>query len=157
MLSALPLVFAVLISLQFVVIVSHDLLDIRGWTHGRQVRAAIGERKFWLSTLANAVFPGIAFAFVLRFWHAPVPAYATQYWVIYCAVTVVSAIAMWWVPYFFGTKEETKRLYSAMYAGTIHILPARGDNPRPNLLHLFFHALFLLNLALAVWLWLANH
>jgi hypothetical protein len=28
-------------------------------------------------------------------------------------------------------------------------LPARGDNPRPNLLHLGFHALFLTTLTLA--------
>ena len=59
---------------------------------------------------------------------------------------------MWWVPYFFGTKEATRRLYATMYAGTIQVLPARGDNPRPNLLHLFFHALFALNLVLALWL-----
>jgi hypothetical protein len=79
-----------------------------------------------------------------------VPGYATGYWAIYCAVTVGSAIAMWWLPYFFGTKEETKRLYAAMYAGTKQLLPTRGDNPRPNALHLFFHALFILNLALAL-------
>jgi len=37
-----------------------------------------------------------------------------------------------------------------MYAGTRNVLPARGDNPRPNVLHLYFHALFLINLALAI-------
>jgi hypothetical protein len=153
---SLPRVFAVLISLQFLLIVSHDLLHIPGWTHGRQVRAAVGERKFWIATLVNAVFPGIACVFALRFWHAPVPAYATRYWAIYCAVTVGSAVAMWWIPYLCGAKEETKRLYSAMYAGTIQVLPARGDNPRPNLLHLFFHALFAANLVLALWLWLGR-
>jgi hypothetical protein len=40
-------------------------------------------------------------------------------------------------------------MYSNMYAGTIQVLPARGDNPRPNLLHLCFHALFLVTLALS--------
>ena len=78
--------------------------------------------------------------------------YVASYWWIYCGITVLSAVVMWWVPYFFGTKEETKREYATMYAGTIQVLPARGDNPRPNLLHLFFHALFLLNLGLALWL-----
>jgi hypothetical protein len=43
-------------------------------------------------------------------------------------------------------------MYAAMYAGTKHLLPARGDNPRPNALHLGFHALFALNLGLALWL-----
>jgi hypothetical protein len=37
-----------------------------------------------------------------------------------------------------------------MYAGTKHVLPARGDNPRPNLLHLYFHVLFVVTLGLAV-------
>jgi hypothetical protein len=59
---------------------------------------------------------------------------------------------MWWLPYFFGASEETKRRYAAMYAGTRQLLPARGDNPRPNALHLAFHALFVLNLGLALWL-----
>ena len=148
----LPGLFAVLISLQFTLIVFHDLVDIPGWAHGRQVWAVVGRRKFWIGTLINAVFPGVAFIHALRFWRAPVPAHVASYWWIYCGITVLSAIAMWWLPYFFGAKAETKRRYATMYAGTIHVLPARGDNPRPNLLHLFFHALFLLNLGLALWL-----
>lgn len=144
--------FSVLISLQFVLVVFHDLVDIPGWAHGRQVRRMVGPRKFWMATLINAVFPGVAFVYALRFWRGPVPTHVTGYWAVYCAVTVIFAITMWWLPYFFGTKEETKRLYAAMYAGTKQVLPARGDNPRPNLLHLFFHALFFLNLCLAVWL-----
>lgn len=147
----LPGVFAILLSLQCALIVGHDLIEVPGWAHGSQVRAAVGPRKFWIGTLINAVFPGIALFFVLRFWHAAVPAYASNYWAVYCAITVASAIGMWWVPYFFGTKEETQRLYAAMYAGTKQVLPARGDNPRPNLLHLFFHALFAVNLGLALW------
>jgi hypothetical protein len=65
-------------------------------------------------------------------------------------VTVASAIAMWYVPYYFGTTEQRKRDYAKMYAGTLQVLPARGDNPCPNLLHLCFHALFLINLVLAL-------
>jgi hypothetical protein len=55
---------------------------------------------------------------------------------------------MWYVPYFLGTTEERKRDYSRMYAGTRHVLPARGDNPRPNLLHVCFHVLFVINFLL---------
>lgn len=145
----LPLVFAILISVQFVVVVFHDMVDIPGWTHGSQVRAALGLRKFWIATIVNAVFPAIAFVFAVRYWHGPRPQYVTTYWLWYCAVTVFFAATMWWVPYFFGTKSEAKRLCAAMYAGTKHVLPPRGDNPRPNLLHVCFHTLFVLNLALA--------
>jgi hypothetical protein len=152
MATPLQACFAILISLQFVLIVFHDLVDIPGWAHGSQVRAVIGRRKFWIATLINAIFPGLAFFLALRFWRTQVPPFAYNYWFYYCAITMISAITMWWLPYFLGTKEETKRLYKEMYAGTKQVLPARGDNPRPNLLHLFFHALFLINLCLALWL-----
>jgi hypothetical protein len=72
-----------------------------------------------------------------------------DYWVLYCAVTLASAIGMWYVPYFFGTSEERKREFSRMYAGTRQVLPSRGDNPRPNLLHLCFHVLFVVTFVLA--------
>jgi len=142
--------FTCLITLQFVVVAAHDLVDIPGWTHGSQVRALVGQRKLWLATLINSIFPGAAAAFAFYFWNKPKPDFVTGYWVLYCAVTVASAIAMWYVPYFFGATDEQKRDYATMYAGTRQLLPARGDNPRPNLLHLCFHALFVITLLLAL-------
>lgn len=141
-----------LITVQFVLVVFHDMVDIPGWAHGSQVRAVVGLRKFWIGTLINAVFPGIAVFFALRFWGGPAPERATNYWALYCGITVLSAITMWWLPYFFGAKEETRHMYAEMYANTKQVLPARGQNPRPNLLHLYFHALFLLNFGLALYL-----
>jgi hypothetical protein len=143
-------VFSVLIVLQFLAVTLHDWLDIPGWTHGGQVRAAAGQRRFILVTLLNAVFPGLAVAFLFLYRSPAKPSFVTTYWVIYCAVTVVAAAMMWWIPYFFGADEKTRRQYQSMYAGTLHALPARGDNPRPNLLHLCFHVLFLVTLGLAL-------
>jgi hypothetical protein len=57
---------------------------------------------------------------------------------------------MWYLPYFRGAPEEQKREYLTMYSGTRHLLPARGDNPRPNAFHMGVHALFAVNLCLAV-------
>jgi hypothetical protein len=142
--------FTWLITVQFVVVAVHDLVDIPGWTHGSQVQALVGRRKMWLVTLVNAIFPGVAAAFAFYYWNRPKPGFVMDYWVIYCAVTVASAIAMWYVPYVFGTTEERKRDYARMYAGTRQVLSARGDNPRPNLLHLCFHALFAITLVLAL-------
>src|SRR5215471_9582015 len=145
--------FTCLITLQFVVVTSHDLVDIPGWTHGSQVQSIVGRRKLWLVTMVNAVSPGLAVAFAISFWNRPKPWFVSDYWIIYCAVTLASAIAMWYVPYFRGATVERKRDYSRMYAGTRQILPPRGDNPRPNLLHLYFHALFLTTLLLSTVLW----
>jgi hypothetical protein len=144
--------FTCLICVQFLVVVLHDLLDIPGWTHGSQVKAAVGRTKFWIGTLVNGVFPGIAVGYAIYWWGHPASVRAANYWVIYCAITALSAAAMWWVPYLFGASEKQRREYGQMYAGTKHVLPARGDNPRPNLLHLYFHALFLATLVLAVML-----
>jgi hypothetical protein len=148
--ARLQTVFQCLITVQFVVVMAHDLVDIPGWTNGRQVQALIGWRKLFLVTLINAIFPGLAAAFAFYYWNRPKPGFVMNYWVIYCAVTVASAIAMWYVPYFFGGSEEQRRDYAEMYAGTRHVLPARGDNPRPNLLHLYFHVLFVINLLFAL-------
>lgn len=145
-------VFSVLIVLQFLAVTLHDWLDIPGWTHGRQVRSTVGQRRFVLITLANAVFPGLAVAFLFLYRGPARPSFVLNYWVIYCAITMISAIMMWWVPYFFGADEKTSRQYRQMYAGTVHVLPARGNNPRPNLLHLCFHVLFLCTLGLALFL-----
>jgi hypothetical protein len=142
--------FGCLISLQFLVVVIHDWIDVPGWTHGRQVRAVVGGRKLLWATLINAAFPGAAVGLALWFWDRPWPRFAGNYWAIYCALTVVSALLMWYLPYFCGTNAAKTREYAQMYAGTRHVLPARGDHPRPNLLHICFHILFVATLVLAL-------
>jgi hypothetical protein len=148
--TTIQAVFACLITLQFAVVVFHDWINIPGWTHGTQVQMVVGRRKLLVATLLNAIFPGIAVAFAVNFWNRPKPGFVTNYWLIYCAVTLASAIFMWYVPYFLGATEETKRDYSRMYAGTRQVLRPRKENPRPNLLHLCFHFLFVLNFCLAL-------
>ena len=59
--------FTILITLQFVLVVFHDWVDIPSWTHGSQVRSIVGRRKLWFATLINAVFPGLAVAFAFYF------------------------------------------------------------------------------------------
>ena len=140
--------FTILITLQFLVVILHDWLDIPGWTHARQVQAVIGRRKLLIASIINAIFPALAVAFAIYYWNRPKPSSVINYWLIYCTITLFSAAAMWYVPYFFGCDEKKKKDYSAMYAGTRHILPPRGDNPRPNLLHICFHILFIATFAL---------
>jgi hypothetical protein len=142
--------FTCLIVVQFVVVTFHDLVDVPGWTHGSQVQAVIGRGKVWLVTLANGVFPGIAVAFAIYSVLRTRPPMAANYWVIYCAVTLLSAIFMWYVPYLWGGSERQRQEYRQMYAGTKQVLPARGENPRPNLLHVCFHVLFVATFALAL-------
>jgi hypothetical protein len=141
---------SVLLLVQFVAIAAHDLIDIPGWVHGSQVKAVVGRKKFILGTLSTVIFPALAAGFAVYFWSRPKPVFVYTYWAIYCGITVLSAIAMWWIPYFFGASEETRRMYMDMYKGTRQVLPARGDNPRPNVFHLSLHVLFAATLLLSV-------
>ena len=141
--------FATLISLQFLIILLHDLVEIPGWSHTRQMQVVLGKQKLWTATLVNSIFPGIAVAFAWYFWNRPRPVYVDRYWLIYCAITLLSAVAMWYLPYFLGASEAKKDMYQRLYAGTRQILPVRGNNPRPNLLHVLFHIVFVATLSLA--------
>lgn len=142
--------FTCLIIFQFAVIVAHDLVDVPGLISGSQVQAVMGRRKVWLASIANAIFPGIAAAFAIYFWRHARPHYVSNYWVIYSAIAVLSAVGMWYVPYFVGAPQKIKEEYLRMYSGTRHVLPAHGDNPRPNLFHMGVHALFLTTLVVAL-------
>ena len=146
----LRIAFAISLTVQFLIIALHDLVDIRGWVHGSQVQSVIGRRKALWATAINSLFPGLAVAFAIAALFGPIPHFAARYSIIYCAVTVISAIAMWYVPYWMGTDDKNRREYNAMYVGTRHLVPARGDNPRPNLAHLCFHLVFVVNLGLAL-------
>ena len=78
--DGLQLLFTMLITVQFVVIVLHDPLDIPGWTNGTKVREVVGRKKLWLATAINAVFPGLAVAFAIYEWNGPRPAFAANYY-----------------------------------------------------------------------------
>ncbi len=142
--------FTALITIQFIVVVLHDWLEIPGLTHGRQVQAVVGRQRLLMATIVNAMFPGLAVGLAYWYWHIPHPTSVANYWVAYCAVTLGSAIFMWYIPYFFGASEEKKREYRRMYENTRHILPPRNDNPRPNVLHICFHALFVITFGLSI-------
>ena len=143
-------VLSVLLLVQFVAVAAHDLIDIHGWVHGSQVKAVVGRKKFILGTLSTVIFPALAAGFAVYFWSRSKPVFVYTYWAVYCGITVISAIAMWWIPYFFGANDETRRIYAEMYKGTRQVLPVRGDNPRPNVFHLCMHALFAVTLILSI-------
>jgi hypothetical protein len=82
-------------TLQFIVVALHDLVEILGWTHSAQVKSIIGRHRLWMVTLVNSIFPGLAVAFAIYFWNRLRPRFVASYWMIYCSMTLASAIAMW--------------------------------------------------------------
>jgi hypothetical protein len=75
--------FTCLICVQFLVVMLHDLVDIPGWTHGSQVKAVVGPTKYWIGTLVNGVFPGVAVGYAIYWWGRTPSVRAADYWVIY--------------------------------------------------------------------------
>jgi hypothetical protein len=148
--NSIETIFAGLIALQFLIIATHDWVDVPRWIHGSQVQAVVGRRKLAWATLVNVAFPGTALAYAIWFFHQPKPAFVLNYWVIYTAITAATAFFMWWVPYLFGSSPARAEEYRKMYARTRHVLPVRKGDPGPNLVHLAFHGLFLTTLFLAL-------
>jgi hypothetical protein len=144
------MLFTWLIVAQFVVVAAHDWIEIPGLVSGRQVQAIIGRRRLAVATVINSLFPAVAVLFAVRFAHEPPPGYAQQYWLVYTAITVVSAFSMWWIPYLFGPSQDHRNLYGKLYRGTWFVLPERGGDRGPNLVHLVFHALFVSTFVLAL-------
>jgi hypothetical protein len=91
----LPNLFTILLVLQFVMNGFHNWIDIPGWTHGRQVRAALGVAKTLIGTAVNSIFPGLAAAFAIYYWQKPAPLGVRTYLLVYCTVTVLGTITMW--------------------------------------------------------------
>lgn len=142
--------FAILISMQFVLILLHDLVDIPGLVSGSTIQSAIGKRKVIGIAFMNAIFPGVAAGLAIRFWKGRAPAAVWNYWVIYCSVTVLSAIVMWYVPYLRGRDAGPSGSAARLHGNTVRVLPPRGDNAGPDLFHMLMHLVFLANLCLAL-------
>jgi hypothetical protein len=63
--------------------------------------------------------------------------------VVYYFVLFAEELRVWWVPYFFRPTRSWQAAYDRLHSQTFKVLPARGNNPVPNLEHTILHALTL--------------
>ena len=80
----------------------------------------------------------------------PLPWWTVAWGTIYFVAFLVLAWLSWYQPYVSGTTPERAASYEEEFAGTIQVLPPRGDHPRPNLAHVVLHLLMLLCLVLFI-------
>jgi hypothetical protein len=113
--------FSWLIVQQFIAVTTHDWIDVPGWTTGSQVQEVVGRRKLLLASLINAIFPGVAVTLAIIYWNRPAPRLVPDYWIVYCAVTVASAIGMWYIPYL-RARARSRR------APMVRCMPAHGTS-----------------------------
>jgi hypothetical protein len=65
------------------------------------------------------------------------------YGAVYYFVLFAEELRVWWLPYFFGPTPRWQAIYDRIHGKTIQLLPARGNNPTPNLEHTILHGLTL--------------
>lgn len=70
--------------------------------------------------------------------HSGIPPSTASTIFIFYLILTIGTILSWWVPYFFGSSQKHKKLFSK-FKDTHHFLPARGDNVIPNTLHVVLH------------------
>lgn len=67
----------------------------------------------------------------------------------------IGTILSWWTPYFFGSSQKQKQLFSK-FKNTHYFLPKRGDNIIPNTLHVILHLQIWLCLVISVYFLLGS-
>lgn len=102
-----------------------------------------------LMTIINTPFFIIYTILILYYWSAPMPWYAQAYLIVCNLLFLTGIIFSWWLPYFCGFPiTQAQELHKSH--GTTHtFLPAIGNNPIPNTLHVIFHAIFIINMIAA--------
>ncbi len=68
----------------------------------------------------------------------PFPLYPAALLELFYMMLTYETLKAWWFPYFFGSTSAYKEKF-AKFKNTHTFLPRRGDNVRPNTLHVFLH------------------
>jgi len=133
-------------SLIILFLLFHDWIDIYPLNDLETFNKHCSLRNKILMTLINTPFFIIYTGILLYYWSAPIPWYANAYLIMCNLLFLIGIIFSWWLPYFFGRPAtQVKELHETH--GTTHtFLPAIGNNPTPDTLHLIFHLVFIINM-----------
>jgi small-conductance mechanosensitive channel len=103
-----------------------------------------------LITLGNALPLIVALTLAIYYRYATLPFFAKCYMLLYVLLFFILMWTSWYKPYLLGTTKEQEASYKKEYGSTIQVLPAHGHNPRPNLMHVILHGLFLMSAVLII-------
>ena len=124
----------------------HDWIDIYPLNDLETFNKYCSLRNKILMTIINTPFFIIYTGILLYYWITPFPCWAITYLIICNLLFLGGIIFSWWLPYFFGWPiSQVKELHES-HGSTHTFLPAIGDHPIPNTLHVIFHLVFVLNM-----------
>ncbi|MBI3723376.1 hypothetical protein HY251_05400 [bacterium] len=141
--------FVITMSVQTLYLLLHDLISLPPLNDLVGLRARTSRRARLLVTAGNTLPSAAVLLFAIPYMHQPKPVGVLTLFGLYFALLFSLVFQAWYRPYFFGATAEEKRAWQEEYGHTHVLLPARGDNPRPNTMHLILHVLFLANGVLA--------
>lgn len=147
---ALDTVFVIALALQTLHLICQDWLDLFPLNDIAHLRETISPTNRLLMIVGNSVPSLVALCLALIYFGKPTPLGVGLYYAAYFGSVLVLMYSMWYKPYFFGATAEQRQEFVHAYGRTHQLLPARGENPRPNTFHIILHALFLLNTVLAI-------
>lgn len=142
--------FIVLLTLQCLILLIHDWINIFPINDVRGMNEVIPRPTKIMVMVGNVLPPVLVLVMESRLFGRHKPLGVGLYFAIYFGITLAMMYLSWYHPYFFGATAEEKERYRKAYGRTLQILPRRGDNPRPNTIHLFLHTIFIVNAVLSL-------
>lgn len=143
-------IFLVLSLIQFLILLVQDTVNLFPLNDIKHLQESMSLRDRTLMFIGNTVFFLICLVLQIVYFGQPKPVWVGGYAVLLYGLNLYLMYQQWYKYYFFGAAAEVNAKYALEYGRTLHILPARGSNPRPNLLHLVLHVLFVCNTILAI-------
>ena len=137
--------FVNLLIIQCLFLMAHDFVDLFPFNDIENLRQSRSFKMRVLTTAVKTLPAIIALVLAVIYFGEWKPVGIGIYFSAYFFTTIAVTYFIWYRPYLFGTSEEQKSNYKIEFSRTHQILPAIGDNPRPNTLHVFVHLLFFVN------------
>ncbi len=126
----------------------HDYIDLFPLNDVESMRIYNSSSERFISTLLKSI-PAIIALILAVLYFGEWKTYIVKIFMFsYFTIGLMVIYWVWYRPYLFGTGEKQKLKYMNNYGRTHQILPAIGDNPRPNTLHIILHILFAINFLL---------
>lgn len=132
------------------VMLSHDLIPMRPFNDVDALKQNESMFRIILFTVINALCVAVPLYMTLFHYNTALLT------IVYCyGGLTIGTIASWWVPYVFGSSVAHKQQF-LKFKNTHYFLPKRGDNVRPNTLHVVLHLLVWSCFGLSLYFYLSN-
>jgi hypothetical protein len=138
----------VVLLLQLLLFLFHDIFPLGRWNNLPALRAAVPARRLIVGTLMNTAI-GLLALYLFHMHSMHHSRTALTWLIVLQGFMVYGEVRWWWYPYFAGASPALVARLRPNWEGTAAFVPER-NGIRPNSLHCVMHALTLAAFLLAV-------